>query len=313
MLFLFNHSNNTSTTTTTYLKRCLVYIFLVCFITVNVPFCSGKNELISVRDFTSNNADVMMLSSPPSTSRYKKTKRNLKDSSNLELDYCSNCDMYIGGLFPVHAPKYMRQTAENVTNTNINNNSTSIPLRLDKIYLNDISCGEIKKERGIQRLEAMLFAIDLINNSTKLLPNIRLGAKIYDTCDRDTIALEKCLHFVNYYFLLNNENIVNDFSCDHDEATSSASSSRRNGGQSLRNSTLVPKKKYDAIYKRKVIGVIGAASSSVSIQVANLLRLFKVNEFSCGTKKISQKGSVAFFGLFCRQRLNEKSEITNEF
>lgn len=54
-----------------------------------------------------------------------------------------------------------------------------------------LNCGEIKKERGIQRLEAMLYAIDLINNSTDLLPNIKLGAKIYDTCDRDTIALEK--------------------------------------------------------------------------------------------------------------------------
>jgi len=59
---------------------------------------------------------------------------------------------------------------------------------------NSMNCGNIKKERGIQRLEAMLYAIDLINNSTNILPNIKLGAKIFDTCDRDTIALEK------YYF-----------------------------------------------------------------------------------------------------------------
>lgn len=133
----------------------------------------------------------------------------------------------------------------------------------DELY-SSISCGEIKKERGIQRLEAMLFAIDLINNSTTLLPNMRLGARIFDTCDRDTIALEKCVHFVSDYFLLNDESIVDDFGCSAGENLAAPSMMR------------VYKKK-DVINRRKVIGVIGAASSSVSIQVANLLRLFQVS------------------------------------
>jgi hypothetical protein len=106
----------------------------------------------------------------------------------------------------------------------------------------------------------------MINNSTSILPHVKLGAKIYDTCDRDTIALEKCMNFVSDYFLLNDENVVNDFTCEAANPLSSAKA----------QISLAPRKKQDIIYKRKVIGVIGAASSSVSIQVANLLRLFQV-------------------------------------
>ena len=36
-------------------------------------------------------------------------------------------------------------------------------------------CGAIKEEKGIQRLEAMLFAIDMINADYSLLPNISIG------------------------------------------------------------------------------------------------------------------------------------------
>ena len=229
--------------------------------------CSGKKSYL-ISNKNNNNVNrgpqFKSLLSEAAQAEVQKTKRNIpKDTSNLELDFCNNCDIYLGGLFPVHAPKYMRQTPENVTQ--INFASTN----LERYFMSNINCGEIKKERGIQRLEAMLFAIDLINNSTSLLPYIKLGAKIYDTCDRDTIAVEKSLNFVNDYFLLNNENIVNDFVCENENSLGT----RRH---SLRNSSSVPRKKYEAIYKRKVIGVIGAASSSVSIQVANLLRLFKV-------------------------------------
>jgi hypothetical protein len=121
----------------------------------------------------------------------------------------------------------------------------------------------------------MLYAIDLINNSTTLLPGIKLGARIFDTCDRDTIALEKCVNFIGDYYVLNNENLADDFVCD-----SSDERSNPYGAKSKQSGGLKPRKKQDIIYKRKVVGVIGAASSSVSIQVANLLRLFQVGLFS---------------------------------
>ncbi|CAB1314536.1 unnamed protein product [Coregonus sp. 'balchen'] len=108
------------------------------------------------------------------------------------------------------------------------------------------ACGELKKEKGIHRLEAMLFALDRINNDHSLLPNITLGARILDTCSRDTHALEQSLTFVQALI----EKDGTDVKC-------------LGGG-----APIITK-------PERVVGVIGASSSSVSIMVANILRLFK--------------------------------------
>ena len=60
-----------------------------------------------------------------------------------------------------------------------------------------IPCGAISEFRGIQRLEAMLFAIEQINQDPSLLPGIELGALIFDTCSDDNYALEQSLQFVH--------------------------------------------------------------------------------------------------------------------
>ncbi|KAE8281447.1 Metabotropic glutamate receptor 8 [Larimichthys crocea] len=80
-----------------------------------------------------------------------------------------------------------------------------------------------------------------------LLPNITLGARILDTCSRDTYALEQSLTFVQALI----ERDGSDVRC-------------ANGDPPIFT-------KPD-----KIVGVIGAAASSVSIMVANILRLFKV-------------------------------------
>ena len=75
-------------------------------------------------------------------------------------------DIILGGLFPMH--------------------ESGPPER---------PCGNIKKEKGIQRLEAMLFARDQINADLNLLPNITLGTLIMDTCSSATYALEQSIEF----------------------------------------------------------------------------------------------------------------------
>ena len=74
-------------------------------------------------------------------------------------------DIVLGGLFPVHEK-------------------------------GGSTCGPKVYNRGVQRLEAMLFAVDQINQENKLLPGISLGVHILDTCSRDTYALNQSLHFV---------------------------------------------------------------------------------------------------------------------
>lgn len=71
-------------------------------------------------------------------------------------------DLVLGGLFPVHEKGAGME-----------------------------ECGRVNEDRGIQRLEAMLFAIDRINMDNTLLPGVSLGVHILDTCSRDTYALEQ--------------------------------------------------------------------------------------------------------------------------
>ncbi|XP_045148751.1 metabotropic glutamate receptor 4 isoform X4 [Echinops telfairi] len=113
------------------------------------------------------------------------------------------------------------------------------------------ACGELKKEKGVHRLEAMLFALDRINNDPDLLPNITLGARILDTCSRDTHALEQSLTFVQALI----EKDGTEVRCG-------------SGGPPI------------ITKPERVVGVIGASGSSVSIMVANILRLFKIPQIS---------------------------------
>ena len=55
-------------------------------------------------------------------------------------------------------------------------------------------CGYLDK--SLEYLEAILFAIDLVNNDPHLLPNITLGYDIKDTCISESIALDECVDSV---------------------------------------------------------------------------------------------------------------------
>ncbi|KAG5274723.1 hypothetical protein AALO_G00139440 [Alosa alosa] len=132
-------------------------------------------------------------------------------------------DISLGGLFPVHARGHDGK-----------------------------ACGELKKEKGIHRLEAMLFALDRINNDHSLLPNIRAGSASWILrAFATTAALEQSLTFVQALI----EKDGSDVKC-------------LGGGAPIISKP------------ERVVGVIGASASSVSIMVANILRLFKVRSSS---------------------------------
>ncbi|KAM3878123.1 metabotropic glutamate receptor 7 [Diretmus argenteus] len=131
-------------------------------------------------------------------------------------------EVTLGGLFPVHA--------------------RGVP---------GMPCGDIKKENGIHRLEAMMYALDQINSDEELLPNVTLGARVLDTCSRDTYALEQSLTFVQALI----QKDTSDVRCTNGEPPV-------------------------FVKPEKVVGVIGASASSVSIMVANILRLFQIPQIS---------------------------------
>ncbi|KAG7472470.1 hypothetical protein MATL_G00109040 [Megalops atlanticus] len=150
-------------------------------------------------------------------------------------------DLVIGGLFPVH------EKGEGTED-----------------------CGKINEQRGIQRLEAMLLALDEINQDQRVLPGLKLGAHILDTCSKDTYALEQSLEFVRASLTKVDET---EYICP-------------DGSYGIHDDIPLA-----------ISGVIGGSYSDVSIQVANLLRLFQIPQISYASTsaKLSDKTRYDYF------------------
>ncbi|EGI66062.1 Metabotropic glutamate receptor 7 [Acromyrmex echinatior] len=113
---------------------------------------------------------------------YNAKKRGEDGSKLIRIDG----DIILGGIFPMH-----EQVASSIGQS---------------------PCGAVKEEKGIQRLEAMLYILDQINADIELLPNTTLGALILDSCSSDTYALDQSMEFVRSYMnqlLLTNQSYRN--------------------------------------------------------------------------------------------------------
>ncbi len=129
-------------------------------------------------------------------------------------------DILLGGFFPIHQPP----SSEFGSN----------------------QCTAIKRERGIQRLEAMLFALDVVNNQSSYLKSsllhrykLHFGGLIYDSCDYESYAVERALNMLL---------------------------------PSLNQCKSLKKVNQSSV----VAGVVGSASSVVSVAIADILRLAEV-------------------------------------
>ena len=83
------------------------------------------------------------------------------------VNYTRPGDIIIGGLFPLHT--YDESSA---------------------------TCGTIRSINSLKKVEAMVYAVDRINQDEYLLPNITIGFEIYDTCGYDSKALQTSLNFI---------------------------------------------------------------------------------------------------------------------
>ena len=80
-------------------------------------------------------------------------------------------DIIIGGLIPVHfSPNFAPHPGNS-------------------------SCRGDFHLRGYKGVEAMLYAVELINNDSTLLPNVKLGVDIKDTCGSVDYAIMESLSF----------------------------------------------------------------------------------------------------------------------
>ncbi|CAH0585966.1 unnamed protein product [Chrysodeixis includens] len=128
----------------------------------------------------------------------------------------------------------------------------------------NMTCGPVMPQGGVQALETMLYTLDIVNNELRLIPGVTVGAHVLDDCDKDTYGLEMAVDFIK------------------------GSISNIDDAEYACNATAV----------RKVIsGVVGAASSVTSVQVANLLRLFKIPQvsFFSTSPELSNKARFEYF------------------
>lgn len=85
-------------------------------------------------------------------------------------------DIILGGLFPIH----------------------------DRSKNTENKCGRIDLNPGFQYLASMLFAIDEINKNDDILPGIKLGVKIFDSCRSETIGSIGAKEIIKYTLLEDN-------------------------------------------------------------------------------------------------------------
>ena len=119
-------------------------------------------------------------------------------------------------------------------------------------------CGEIHLE-GLGRMQAMIFAIERINNDTSLLSNISLGYDVRDYCGN----LSKAARLV--YKLLTFDTYVN--------------------------------LSQNATRKKAIISLIGPSESSTALFIAGFLRMLNVSSIS-GSTSSAELSSLTYDHLF---------------
>lgn len=141
-------------------------------------------------------------------------------------------------------------------------------------------CGAVREQYGIQRVEAMMHTLDRINADPNILPNITLGCEIRDSCWHSAVALEQSIEFIR-------DSLV---SSDEAEEWGGGGSWVAGGGGGTQMKCSDPSAT-PMRGKKPIVGLIGPGSSSVAIQVQNLLQLFNIPQiaYSATSMDLSDK------------------------
>ena len=217
-------------------------------------------------------------------------------------------DLVVGALFPVHHAPVLKQAHTR-------------------------QCTQIREQYGIQRIEASFLTIDNINSDASILPNITLGLEIRDSCWYSPIALEQSIEFIRDAMAAGEDKaaraaaqsghsqdlygtdvyqpslpdssqpplisaspffhlLKTPLSIAHAVNASNYMCPRYPGQWSPPYGFTSSGKKI-----KNIVGVIGPASSSVTIQVQNLLQLFNIPQigYSATSKDLSIKSYYKYF------------------
>ncbi|XP_037099986.1 metabotropic glutamate receptor 1 isoform X1 [Syngnathus acus] len=134
-------------------------------------------------------------------------------------------------------------------------------------------CGDVREQYGIQRVEAMFHTLDRINADHQLLPNISLGCEIRDSCWHSSVALEQSIEFIRDSLIS-----IRD---DKDGGSKWCVDGHSHSSQPPPT-------------KKPIAGVIGPGSSSVAIQVQNLLQLFNIPQIAYSATSIDLSDKTLF-------------------
>ncbi|XP_044738786.1 metabotropic glutamate receptor 5-like [Chrysoperla carnea] len=181
-------------------------------------------------------------------------------------------DFIFGALYSIHHQPKQKRTAQSQDSGNI------------------LKCGEVREMYGIQRVEVTFQTLDIINKDPRILPNITLGVEIRDSCWYAPVALQQSIELIR-------------------DSISPNSAARGEGGLDTcpvndNNPVIWVNGNPDSLdtnnEKRQVrplIGVIGPGSSSVALQVQNLLQLFHIPQvgYSTTSKDLSDKSRFNYF------------------
>ncbi|CAG5134429.1 unnamed protein product, partial [Candidula unifasciata] len=163
-------------------------------------------------------------------------------------------DVIIGAIFPLH-------------NSPAVNNTYSR------------QCGLIWETYGIQRVEAFLMAVESINRNPLILPHVKLGWDIRDSCWYSPIALENSIDFIKD--AIASQSNINNANPSVPPSTGNDSPANCRGNKHL----------------KPIIGLVGPGSSEATIQVQNLLQIFNIPQigYSATSHDLSDKNHYRYF------------------
>lgn len=143
------------------------------------------------------------------------------------------------------------------------------------------TCGAVREQYGIQRVEAAFRTIDFINADPTILPNITLGIEVRDSCWHSPIALEQSIEFIRDAMAASEQSQVKiqTGSSMNGElmAGIEQSSSMINQSQlcaPLLQRQQIQQQQQQQLQVKKVkniVGVVGPASSTDTVQVSIII------------------------------------------